>query len=187
MRGLQPGCIYHIFNRGNNRDILFIEERNYQYFLRLYRKYVEPVAATYAYCLIPNHFHFLIRTRTLEEQKVWKLGQGAKTSPVAQASWETFLACPARIECAFRETFPVCPARIECAFSPQTGKVCGAGENWKPLEPSQQFSNFFNAYAKAINKAYRRRGVCSKKNFTASSLATTSISNDWFFISITIQ
>ena len=89
---------YHIYNRGNNGEKLFFEERNYPYFLKLYAHHILPVADTYAYCLLRNHFHALVRIRTEEEQAV------------------------------------------------QT-KV-----------PSQQFGNLFNAYAKAINKAYDRTG-----------------------------
>ncbi len=37
---LQPGCYYHIYNRGNNREDLFREERNYRYFLQLYAHHV---------------------------------------------------------------------------------------------------------------------------------------------------
>ena len=40
---LQHGRYYHIYNRGNNRENLFLEERNYRHFLRLYAHYVEPV------------------------------------------------------------------------------------------------------------------------------------------------
>jgi REP element-mobilizing transposase RayT len=54
---------YHIFNRGNNGETLFREQRNYPYFLRLYGQYIEPVAETYAYCLLNNHFHFLVRIK----------------------------------------------------------------------------------------------------------------------------
>lgn len=60
---LQPETIYHIFQRGNNRENIFFEEENYRYFLQLYIHYIVPVAITYAYCLLPNHFHFLIYTR----------------------------------------------------------------------------------------------------------------------------
>ena len=58
---------YHIYNRGNNRENLFIENRNYPYFLSLYNKYIEPIADTYAYCLIRNHFHLLVRIKTDKE------------------------------------------------------------------------------------------------------------------------
>ena len=61
---LEPGKYYHIYNRGNNGENLFIEERNYRYFLTLYAKYIEPIAATYAYCLLRNHFHLLVQIKS---------------------------------------------------------------------------------------------------------------------------
>jgi len=60
---LIPGCYYHIYNRGNNREDLFREKRNYEYFLKLYFTHTQNVADTYAYCLMKNHFHFLIRVK----------------------------------------------------------------------------------------------------------------------------
>ena len=66
---LQPGKYYHIYNRGNNREDLFIEERNYVYFLKLYSKHILPVAETFAYCLLKNHFHILIKIRDFEDPK----------------------------------------------------------------------------------------------------------------------
>ncbi|MBE9507489.1 MAG: hypothetical protein IMY86_05515, partial [Chloroflexi bacterium] len=66
---LQYGGYYHIYNRGNNREDIFVEERNYLHFLRLYAKYIGPVADTYAYCLLRNHFHFLVRIKTVGEQE----------------------------------------------------------------------------------------------------------------------
>jgi hypothetical protein len=65
---LQHGRYYHIYNRGNNRENLFIEERNYHHFLRLYARYVAPVADTYAYCLLRKHFHLLVRVKAATEQ-----------------------------------------------------------------------------------------------------------------------
>ena len=60
---LEPGQYYHIYNRGVNRTNIFIEDRNYAYFMRLYAKHITPVAETYAYCLLRNHFHLLVRIR----------------------------------------------------------------------------------------------------------------------------
>jgi REP element-mobilizing transposase RayT len=62
---LQYGKYCHIYSRGNNRENLFLEERNYPYFLKLYAKHIEPVAHTYAYCLLRNHLHFLVRIKDL--------------------------------------------------------------------------------------------------------------------------
>jgi putative transposase len=64
---LQPGMYYHIYNRGINRENIFFEERNYHYFMDLYAKYVEPVAETFAYCLLKNHFHLLVKIKDEEE------------------------------------------------------------------------------------------------------------------------
>ena len=57
---LAPGEYYHIYNRGNNRENLFRQERNYDYFMRLYAQYIAPVALTFAFSLLPNHFHLLV-------------------------------------------------------------------------------------------------------------------------------
>jgi hypothetical protein len=66
------GNDYHIYNRGNNREKIFREARNYRYFLKLYAKHIAPVADTYAYALLRNHFHFAIRTRTAAEQETYR-------------------------------------------------------------------------------------------------------------------
>jgi putative transposase len=60
---LEPGAYYHIFNRGINRTNIFLEERNYAYFLNLYAKHVEPTTETFAYCLLRNHSHLLVRIK----------------------------------------------------------------------------------------------------------------------------
>ena len=63
------GQYYHVYNRGNNGETLFCEERNYPYFLKLYAQHIEPVAEAYAYCLMPNHFHFLVRIKDKDEDR----------------------------------------------------------------------------------------------------------------------
>jgi putative transposase len=57
------GNYYHIYNRGNNGIDIFFENENYYHFLRLYAKYIEPIAETYAWCLLKNHFHLLVRIK----------------------------------------------------------------------------------------------------------------------------
>lgn len=57
-----PNHFYHIYNQGNNKQKIFFEGANYIYFLQKVRKYISPCADILAYCLMPNHFHFLIRT-----------------------------------------------------------------------------------------------------------------------------
>jgi REP element-mobilizing transposase RayT len=66
---LIPGEYFHIYNRGNNRENIFIEDRNFDYFLGLYNRYIVPVADTFAYCLLRNHFHFLVRIKDNQNNK----------------------------------------------------------------------------------------------------------------------
>ena len=63
---LQHGQTYHLYSRGNNRQSIFVQERNYRHFLQLYGQHVQPIADTYAYCLLPNHFHFLLHIRDVD-------------------------------------------------------------------------------------------------------------------------
>ncbi|MBU1009950.1 MAG: hypothetical protein KKD74_07445 [Bacteroidetes bacterium] len=57
---LEPGHFYHIYNRGINGCPLFIEKTNYEHFIGLYLKHISPVAKTFAWVLMGNHFHFLV-------------------------------------------------------------------------------------------------------------------------------
>ncbi|MFN3851045.1 MAG: transposase [Spirosomataceae bacterium] len=54
--------IYHIYNRGNNRQRIFFNRENYLYFLRKIRDKLKPHCDIMAYCLMPNHFHLMIKT-----------------------------------------------------------------------------------------------------------------------------
>lgn len=54
---------YHIFNRGINSCNLFQKPENYDYFLSLYDQYISQIADTFAWVLMPNHFHFLVRIK----------------------------------------------------------------------------------------------------------------------------
>ncbi|MDB9519094.1 transposase [Roseofilum reptotaenium CS-1145] len=58
----QEGCYYHVYNRGNDRQPIFYNRDNYLYFLRQFRRYfIQPRALDLvAYCLMPNHYHFLV-------------------------------------------------------------------------------------------------------------------------------
>jgi REP element-mobilizing transposase RayT len=78
---LYPGSYYHIYNRGNNREDIFLEEKNYGFFLERYAEYIEPAAFTYAYCLLKNHFHLLVRIRTEEEQREYFETCGVSKTP----------------------------------------------------------------------------------------------------------
>jgi putative transposase len=61
---LQTGNFYHVYNRGNNRQTIFFDRENYLYFLRLTRDHlILKSVDVVAYCLMPNHYHFLVYLR----------------------------------------------------------------------------------------------------------------------------
>ncbi|MEO5945505.1 MAG: hypothetical protein ABIP79_01725 [Chitinophagaceae bacterium] len=68
---IQETGIYHIYNRGNNQQQVFFNDENYIYFLRKCHLYLKPISDILAWCLMPNHFHFLINLseRSLEPVK----------------------------------------------------------------------------------------------------------------------
>jgi putative transposase len=61
------GTFYHIYNRGNNREDIFIQEQIYPYFLRLWWTHIPPIAETWAYCLLRNHFHMVVYIKNRED------------------------------------------------------------------------------------------------------------------------
>lgn len=64
---LNYGNFYHIYNHGvGNRD-LFQKPDNYDYFLSQWDKYISPVAYTYAWVLMKNHFHALVKIKSEQE------------------------------------------------------------------------------------------------------------------------
>ena len=59
---------YHVYNRTNNRELLFRCDENYRFFLKKWKRYLSPFISTRAYCLLPNHFHFQIRIREITDE-----------------------------------------------------------------------------------------------------------------------
>jgi len=62
---LTSGKFYHIFNNGNNGINLFYNPKNYGYFLRKYDEYLSDYLETFCFCLMPNHFHLLVRVKEI--------------------------------------------------------------------------------------------------------------------------
>ena len=104
------GTFYHIYNRGNNHEDNFVQERNYAYFMELWWKHTSQIAETWAYCLLRNHFHIVVYIKNREDLTDFENLSGLKP-------------------------------------------------------PHQYFSNFFNAYSRAVNIAVQRTGALFERPF----------------------
>lgn len=60
----KPNQIYHVYNRGNNNQNIFFGDDNYLFFLKKVRLHILKHSKILAYCLMPNHFHFLLYTKS---------------------------------------------------------------------------------------------------------------------------
>ena len=87
-----PDIYYHFYNRGNNRQAVFFEADNYLYFLGGVKKYLLPVAYIVAYCLMPTHYHILVRIKS-QTSEVFKTSEvlGREVSRQVSLAMQKFL------------------------------------------------------------------------------------------------
>lgn len=64
---INADSFYHIYSRANGNEKLFKNEDNYLFFLGKYKFHITPVTDTFAWCLLPNHFHFLIKSKSFND------------------------------------------------------------------------------------------------------------------------
>ena len=58
---IEPGCTYHIYNRGSNYQNVFFRKDDYQLFLDRLKHYMTDCCSIYAFALLPNHYHLLLQ------------------------------------------------------------------------------------------------------------------------------
>jgi REP element-mobilizing transposase RayT len=63
------GGIFHVYNRTNNKELLFKSTDNRLYFLKQFQKYLRPFLDIFCWNLLPNHFHFLVQIKSAEAIK----------------------------------------------------------------------------------------------------------------------
>lgn len=62
-----PGHTYHVYNHAVSDQNIFNCVFDFTDFLMKYKKYISPHVDTYAYCLMPNHFHLLFKVKVYDE------------------------------------------------------------------------------------------------------------------------
>ena len=57
---------YHVYNRTNNKELLFRNDNDRKLFLERLTEYILPYTDIFAYSLLGNHFHLLLRVKSLD-------------------------------------------------------------------------------------------------------------------------
>ena len=83
---LEAGQYYHIFNKGNSKENIFLNDENYKFFLRLYIKYLQEFFEIIAYCLLPNHFHFHVKVKELDDLQSFEYFVSLNSSNIEEQS-----------------------------------------------------------------------------------------------------
>ena len=126
---LEPDKMYHIYNHANGNDNLFYSDENYFYFLKRYSELLSPIVDTYAYCLMPNHFHWLVKIKSEKEIFDFLRTNGKIPDDIGFDEFKTI--------------------KIGLPNHP---------ENIFSIHLSKQFANFFSAYTQTLNKQLKRKG-----------------------------
>ena len=138
--------MYHVYNRTNNKEKLFLSDENRLFFLQRYKEIISPFADTFCWNLLPNHFHLLIRTKPEKSVTTYLQNKTVKDLTVTEKKF-------------------LMPG---VANLPKVGNP-----NAKAYNPEitfselieQTFKRLFQSYALAFNKQHHRQGNLFYKPF----------------------
>jgi hypothetical protein len=133
---LEYGKYYHIFNKGAKGISIFIKENDYIHFLDLMSIFLTPVADIYAYALMGNHLHLVLRIK--DKTEIGYLDSEYADSDDINLKWKTY---------------PV-----------NTSNKTSDSFNKKPV-PGNMLKHMFNSYAQWFNKSHNRSGQLLKHNY----------------------
>lgn len=136
MTQLETGKYYHIYNHAVGGRDLFRDSNNYEHFLYLYDKYIEPVTETFAWALMPNHFHLLVRIKSNICYKYSNADRSVDAVRFNELKWQT-----------------------------TDLSECKASDNVKIPNPSRLFSHLFNSYTRYFNKKNEVSGILFQRPF----------------------
>lgn len=153
---MAPKRLYHLYTHANSSENLFRNEENFSYFLKRYQEFIPSVADTLAYCLMPNHLHLLVRIK-------------------AEADLITFF----KNKNLSKDLTGLSSADQQDLSGLNNLNKGSSNKNIDRLT-ILQFSHLFNAYTKAYNKVYNRRGslfirAFKRKEITSSDYYTKII------------
>jgi len=164
VESLKPDVCYHNYNHANGFENVFQENENFRYFLEKYWVYITPIAETYAYCLMPNHFHLVIRIRKREviEKIIQNKNNSHSPNNLSDVSlnFSNVSLNFSKVSFDFGKVCSEVNVSNEAILS---NNVISNDDIEKFL--SKQFANLFSCYTQSFNKLYHRMGSLFIKNF----------------------
>ena len=146
---LEPDNYFHIYNHAVGYENLFREPRNYNLFIKKIQKWIIPFCELTAYCLMPNHFHLLLRIKEFQflldlwKEKIYKKMQLARPDLVINN----------------QKFNNIDDTELRILRSTVVDKLI-----------NEQFSHCFNSYVQTYNKAYSRGGSLMKESFNRKKI-----------------
>lgn len=189
---LEEGGYYHIYNRANGSDNLFRQKSDYRHFLRLYQKYIVPVADTFAWVLMPNHFHLLVR---IKERMVYEYSKEDFKNTIANATGPQPANANAGAGGLANKIISFDDVKwrtipLNSSASERPDDIKGKWKQEQPddikrepddikrkevkrkfANPTRHFGHLCNAYAKYVNEKYQRHGSLFQRPFRRKPVA----------------
>lgn len=147
---LEPDTFFHVYNHAVGSENLFREKRDYRLFLNRIDKYITPISDMFAYCLLPNHFHLLLRIhseRKLDSQWNQKINDRILKIQERQTNKSS--------------------SRIMKHYSKESKILTSIVMDKLIIE---QFSHCFNSYSQSFNKIYGRSGALMRESFKRTKI-----------------
>ena len=83
-----PGLVYHVIKRGNNREAVFLEDEDYYHYLNCLQRYKKKYSFNlFAFCLMTNHVHLLIKVS--DEASISKIMQSMTVAHIRYYNFGT--------------------------------------------------------------------------------------------------
>lgn len=193
----EPDKYYHIYNHANGFENVFRCKENYLFFLRKYRFHLLPFFDTYAYCLMPNHFHLLIRVKSREEmlESMEKILNSPTLHPGTYPETLPKFGTSAKLDKLdvkldvkdlpdFFRLEKIAPSSRIKTYSKFLRKY-NQLSNIPPADHassdlfigqliSRQLGDLFSSYTQAFNKQFKRMGGIFIKNFERKEVDSTN-------------
>lgn len=159
------GEIYHIYNRGNIHQKIFFESKNYLFFLEKMKKHLLPYCNLLTWCLMPNHFHWMVKVKELDELELMREKPSVDNS--FSDSNKSIISNDIDMK-----------SRMHSDVNSDLNKAANPEDPLQVKGLNKNIGILLRSYTRAMNIAYETRGSLFKQRTTSKILNTGLTSHD---------